>query len=282
MKTIKEMLDIYDRISQGKRMDTGKTRSDERRKDESEVLKVRVPEIDRLAELIRRAKQLALADLYPAIASNTGSAKLEELRNLFNETEQQFRVIRKVNLGKLFVRMPGLVRDLSHELGKKVRLNIKGENIEVDKHIFDRLSDPIIHLLRQSLDHGIEKPAERVLLGKPEEGTIELKACLYDSDLLVEISDDGKGLNLEQIIAKAVKRGLLTPEQALSISDREAINLVFLPGFSLGEPVNTISGRGVGLDVVKTAIEKNLNGNIVLTAQKDHGLKFRITIPLAG
>ncbi len=265
------MLDIYNKISQGKALDTGKTRSGERQRDESEILKVRVQEIDRLAELIKKVE---------AAVSIAGPAQVAELQNLFAETEKQFRVIRKVNLGKLFVRIPRLVRDLSKELGKKVHLNIKGENIEVDKNIFDKLSDPIIHLLRNSLDQGIERPDERISLGKPEEGTIELVASVNDSNLLVEISDDGKGINLEQIKAKAVKRGLLTPEMALDITDEEAIDLVFTPGFSANEQVNAISGRGVGMDVVKTTIENTLKGNIILLTQPYYGLKVRLIIPL--
>lgn len=267
------MLDIYNKISQGRALDTGKTRSGERQRDESEILKVRVQEIHRLAELVNQVKA--------AIAS-AGTATTAELRDLFAETEKQFRVIRKVNLGKLFGRMPGLVRDLSRELGKKVHINIKGDQIEVDKNIFDKLSDPIIHLLRHSLDHSIEKPAERISLGKPEEGTIELEASVNDSHLMVEISDDGKGINLEQIKAKAVKRGLLTPEMALDIADQDAINLVFTPGFSTSEQVNAISGRGVGMDVLKTTIENTLQGNIILLTQPNHGLKVRLIIPLAS
>jgi two-component system chemotaxis sensor kinase CheA len=267
------MLDIYNKISQGKSLDTGKTRSGERQRDESEILRVRVQEIDRLAELIKKAE---------AITAGMQAAQTVELRNLFVEAERQFRVIRKVNLGKLFVRMPRLVRDLSTELGKKVHINIKGDQIEVDKNIFDKLSDPIIHLLRNCLDHGIEKPEERVALGKPAEGTIELEASLNETNLMVEISDDGKGINLEQIKAKAVKRGLLTPEMALEITDQEAINLIFTPGFSTSDQVNAISGRGVGMDVVKNTIEEILKGNIQLITHPHHGLKVRLTIPLAG
>lgn len=267
------MLDIYNKISQGKALDTGKTRSGERQRDESEILKVRVQEIDRLAELFKKTE---------AMVASAGINPTKELQNLITETEKQFREIRKVNLGKLFVRIPRLVRDLSNELGKKVHINIKGDQIEVDKNIFDKLSDPIIHLLRNSLDHGIEKPEERMVLGKPEEGTIELEASLNETNLLVEISDDGKGINLEQLKAKAVKRGLLTPEMALDINDQDAINLVFTPGFSTNDQVNAISGRGVGMDVVKNTIEDTLNGNIILITQPNHGLKVRLIIPLAS
>jgi two-component system chemotaxis sensor kinase CheA len=276
-----EMLNIYYKISQGKDLDTGKTRSDERLKDESGILKVRVQEIDRLAALIRRADKLIMEDVSPIVASNIGPAKMAEIQNLFEETAKQFKTIRKVAIGKLFARIPRLVRDLSTELGKKVRLNIQGDNIEIDKNIFDKLSDPIIHILRNSLDHGIEKPEERISLGKPEEGTIDLAASLSDSELLVEISDDGQGLDIEKIKAKAVKKGLLTPEKALYVSDQEAINFIFSPGFSTSDQVNAISGRGVGMDVVKIAIEENLKGTVSLSNQKNRGLKVRLAIPLA-
>jgi two-component system chemotaxis sensor kinase CheA len=234
-----------------------------------------------LAELIRRADKLIMEEVSPIVASNLGTAKLAEIQNLFTETEKQFKIIRKVALGKLFARLPRLVRDLSTELGKKVRLNIQGDNIEIDKNIFDKLSDPIIHILRNSLDHGIEKPEERILLGKPEEGTINLTAGLSSTELLVEISDDGQGLDIEKIKAKAVKRGLLIPEKALYLSDQEAVNLIFSPGFSTSDQVNTISGRGVGMDIVKITIEETLKGNVSLSTQKNRGLKIRLAIPLA-
>ncbi len=276
-----EMLDIYNKISQGKDLDTGKTRSDERLKDESGILKVKIQEVDRLAELVRRADKLIAENVSPVVASNIGPSKMAEIQNLFAETEQQFKTIRKVTIGKLFARIPRLVRDLSTELGKKVRVNIQGDNIEIDKNIFDKLSDPIIHILRNSLDHGIEKPEERISLGKPAEGTINLTASLSNSELLMEISDDGQGLDIEKIKARAVKKGLLNPEKALYISDQEAVNFIFTPGFSTGDQVNTISGRNVGMDVVKMAIEETLKGNISLTNQKNQGLKIRFAIPLA-
>ena len=248
-----ETLDIYDKISRGKSADLGKTRTDERQKEESEIIKVRINEINRLSELIKKADRLVVGDVSGLNYGYSDKAKREEFESILKETEKQIISLKKISLNRLFTRIPRMVRDISIQLGKKVKLVTGGDDIEVDKNIFDKIGDPLIHILRNSLDHGIERPEERILMGKPEEGTIELHSSLTDSELLVEISDDGKGLDIDKIKAKAVKKGLITPETAFEMSDNEAVNIIFMPGFSTNDRVTDISGRGVGMDVVKTS-----------------------------
>jgi two-component system, chemotaxis family, sensor kinase CheA len=272
-----ETLDIYNKITAGKGPDTGETRATERLKDENEVVKVKVLEVNKLTELINNANIILSEDV-----SKLDPDKLTALENILKETKGQLRSMSKISIGKLFTRFPRMVRDTSIELGKKVKLVIKGDNIEVDKSIYDKISDPLIHILRNSLDHGLEIPADRVQLGKPEEGIIELNTWLTDSELVVEIIDNGRGLDLDKIKAKAVKKGLIAPEAALNMTDSEATELIFLPGFSTNERVTDISGRGVGMDVVKTSIEKNLNGSVHLESQMNKGLRTTLKVPLSN
>lgn len=277
-----ETLDIYEKIVHGKSADMGKTRGEERVKADSEVIKVKVQEINRLSELIKKADRLIEEDAYSIITTYPARQKVEEIGNIIKETEKRITTIRKIEIGRLFTRFPRLVRDVSLELGKKVKLITAGEDVQVDKNIFDHISDPIIHIVRNSLDHGIEKPEERVSMGKPEEGTIEISTLLKDEELVVEITDDGKGLDVDRIKAKAVKKGLINADKASEMSDEEAVNLIFEPGFSTNDNVTNISGRGVGMDVVKSSVEKELKGKIVIGTSKNHGMKITLKIPLAS
>lgn len=275
-----ETLDIYNKIVRGMNADIGKTRSEERQKEESQIIKVRIQEFNRLAELVRKADRLIVNEVTPAAAFGPGNEKLAAIETLLKETEVQLKSMRKIELGRLFTRFHRMTRDISMELGKKVKLTVKGEDIEVDKNIFDNIGDPLIHIIRNSLDHGIEKPEERARLGKPEEGTIELMVRLTDSELLIVVNDDGRGLDVDKIKAKAVKNELITADKALHMPDDEAIHLIFLPGFSINEEVTEISGRGIGMDVVKKCIEETLGGTISLKTGKNRGMNTTISIPL--
>lgn len=274
-----ETMDIYNKIMQGSKIDTGKTRTEERKKEESEVIRVKVDELNRLAELIKKADRLVVDDNSLACMA---PQKAVEIESVFKETQEQLESIRKVNIGKLFTRFPRMVRDIAGELGKKVKLITQGEEVQVDKNIFDKVGDPLVHIIRNSLDHGIEKPEDRVAAGKPEEGTIELKVDIHDAELLIEVRDDGKGLDIDRIKAKAVGKGLITPDKALTMPDNEAIHLIFAPGFSTNDQVTQISGRGVGMDVVKTSVETELNGTLSLESERNRGLRILMKIPLAS
>lgn len=185
--------------------------------------------------------------------------------------------IRMVQINQIFSRFPRVVRDLSRELNKKINLVIEGEETELDKAVVEDLLDPIMHCVRNSLDHGIEHPEDRLEAGKPEEGTVTLKASNEGNMIVIEIIDDGAGIDVEKVRKKAIERGLIHPNKI--ISDHDAYQLIFEPGFSTADKITNVSGRGVGLDVVKTSIEK-LNGTVIVTSEKGLGTKFCIRLPL--
>jgi len=187
--------------------------------------------------------------------------------------------IRMVPVKTIFTKFPRMLRDLAKASGKKIELQMVGEDTEIDKSLIEELSDPLIHLIRNSADHGIETPDVRLGAGKPESGTVVLRARHEGDSVLVEIEDDGKGISPEVVRAKAVEKGILTAEKAESITDDEAINLIFLPGFSTAKQVTDISGRGVGMDVVKSNVRK-LNGSVSVTSTVGRGSIFTIKLPL--
>lgn len=201
----------------------------------------------------------------------------QSLARTTSELQEGVMQIRMVPISQIFSRFPRLVRDVSRSLDKKINLVIEGEETELDKSVIDDLLDPLIHCVRNSIDHGIEKPSERMKAGKGEEGTVLLKASNEGNMIVIEIEDDGKGINVEAIHKKAVDRGVIHPSKQLS--DVEAFNLIFDPGFSTAKEVTNISGRGVGLDVVKKQIEK-LNGNVTVWSEEGKGTKFTIKLPL--
>ena len=184
-----------------------------------------------------------------------------------------------VPIERVFNIFPLMVWDLSKELDKIVNLIMYGENTEVDRTVIDEIGDPLIHLIRNSLDHGIEKAEDRIKLGKSEEGNIVLKAYPDGNNVVIELSDDGRGIDFNKVKEKAVKIGLYTNEEIDEMSEEDLNNILFEPGFSTSENITEISGRGVGLDVVKNKIE-SINGSIELETIKDKGTKFTIRIPL--
>jgi two-component system chemotaxis sensor kinase CheA len=201
----------------------------------------------------------------------------QNLGRITGELQEGVMRIRMVPISQIFSRFPRLVRDLSKTLSKKVNLVIEGEDTELDKSVIDDLLDPIMHTVRNSVDHGIESAEEREVAGKPEEGRVLLKASNEGNMIIIEISDDGKGIDVEAVKAKAIERGIISPNKILS--DVEAFNLIFEPGFSTAREITAISGRGVGLDVVRRSIEK-LNGSVTVTSEKGKGTRFLIKLPL--
>ncbi len=201
----------------------------------------------------------------------------QNLGRIAGELQEGVMKIRMVPIAQIFQRFPRVVRDLSRDLNKKINLVIEGEETELDKAVIEDLLDPIMHCVRNSLDHGIETPDVRAEAGKNEEGTLLLKASNEGNMIVIDIVDDGQGINVEKIRKKAVDRGLLHPNK--QITDQEAFNLMFEPGFSTADKITNVSGRGVGLDVVKRQIEK-INGTVVVTSERGMGSKFSIRIPL--
>jgi two-component system chemotaxis sensor kinase CheA len=186
---------------------------------------------------------------------------------------------RMVPIRKVFSRFPRLVRDLSSKLGKQVRLDLIGEETEVDKSVADELGDPLVHLVRNSMDHGLETVEERKRTGKSPEGSVRLAAYQEGNSIVIRIEDDGRGLQVEKIGASALAKGLISEAELSSMSPREIMNLIFLPGFSTAEQVSDLSGRGVGMDVVRTNISR-MNGSLELDSEPGHGSQVTIKLPL--
>ncbi|MCB0745115.1 MAG: chemotaxis protein CheA [Ignavibacteriae bacterium] len=186
---------------------------------------------------------------------------------------------RMIKIEKVFNRFPRLVRDLSKETGKEINLEIFGEKTELDKTLIEEINDPLVHLIRNSVDHGVETPEERKKNGKPEKGTITLSAEHEGNHIIILIEDDGKGIDPEIICAKAVSKGIITQEKANELSKQEIFNLIFAPGFSTAEKVTNVSGRGVGMDVVKTNVTR-LRGIIDIESEVGKGTKIFIKLPL--
>ena len=187
--------------------------------------------------------------------------------------------LRMQPIKRIFSKFPRVVRDLARKLNKKVQLVVEGEDTELDRSIIDKLEDPLIHLVRNALDHGIEPPEERVQMGKPETGTVRLFAYHEGDHIIVGIEDDGRGMDPEKIKKKALEKGLISPEQAAQMTDRETYELIFLPGFSTAEKVSDVSGRGVGMDVVASTIH-SLRGTIEITSELGKGTTILLKLPL--
>lgn len=198
-----------------------------------------------------------------------------------NTTELQLAVMktRMIPIGKVFSKFPRMVRDLSRDSGKDIELVVSGEETELDKSVVEEIGDPLIHLIRNSCDHGCETPEVRLAKGKPEKGIVELKAYHEGNHIVIEIKDDGAGMDPEKLKRKAVEKGIMTQDEALSLTDEQAYAIIFRPGFSTTEKVTNISGRGVGMDVVRTNVEK-LNGIITIKSEIDQGSTFYLKLPL--
>ena len=201
----------------------------------------------------------------------------QNLGRITSELQEGVMKIRMVPINQIFSRFPRVVRDLCRDLNKKVNLVIEGEDTELDKSVVEDLLDPIMHCVRNSLDHGIETPDVRVEQGKDEEGTLLLRASNEGNMIVIDIEDDGKGIDVEKIRNKAIERGLIHPNKI--ITDQEAFNLMCEPGFSTADKITNVSGRGVGLDVVKTQIEK-LKGTVTVWSERGKGSRFTIRLPL--
>ena len=246
------------------------------------IISVNVAKLDKLMDLvgemvIAEAMVTQNPDLKGMALENFQKAS-NQLHKITEEIQDMVMVIRMVPLSTTLQKMQRIVRDMSKRLDRSVQLEIIGEETEVDKNIIEHISDPLMHLVRNSIDHGIEEPKERLSKGKPESGKIVLEARNAGSDVLVVIKDDGKGLNKQAILKKASQNGLLTkPENEMT--DREIYNIIFLPGFSTNESVTEFSGRGVGMDVVMKNIEA-IGGSVMVESHEGVGTTVTLKIPL--
>jgi len=202
-----------------------------------------------------------------------------ELDTLVGDLQSAVMKARMQPVARVFQKYGRLVRDLGRQLGKDIALELAGEDTEVDKTILEELNDPLVHLLRNAVDHGVEGPEEREAAGKPRRATVRMSAAQAGDQIRIEIADDGKGMSAEKIRQRALDKGLITADQAAELQDRDCLNLIFLPGFSTKDQVSDLSGRGVGMDVVKTNIRK-LNGRMDIDSVPGRGTRFIISLPL--
>jgi len=203
----------------------------------------------------------------------------QTMRRITTELQMTVTELHMLPIKSLFGKFPRLVRDLSREKGKKIELELSGEETQLDKMMIEKISDPLIHLIRNAIDHGIEFPEEREAKGKPSHGTIKLSASQEGEVVVIKISDDGRGMDPEMLKEAAIKKGIITPERAKILSKRECLELIFLPGFSTAAKVTDLSGRGVGMDVVRNTI-KELKGEVDIDTEHDRGTTFTIRLPL--
>ena len=204
---------------------------------------------------------------------------VSQLDLLVSDLQNAVMKTRMQPIGRLFQKYPRIARDLARNMGKDVELVLVGEETEIDKTMIEDLSDPIIHLIRNAVDHGVEDRAGRLAAGKAEKSIVRLEARQEGDHIVILVADDGRGMDAERLRGKALSKGLITDEEASTMDDRQSYNLIFLPGFSMAEQVSDVSGRGVGMDVVRTNIQK-LNGAIEIKSQQGKGTTFIISLPL--
>ena len=204
---------------------------------------------------------------------------LEQMDRVTTDLQSVVMKVRMVPVSQVFNRFPRMVRDLTKELNKEINLTIEGEDTELDRTVIDEIGDPLMHLLRNSLDHGVEHPDEREAKGKPRTGEVGLIARHEGNNVVIMVTDDGSGINADKIRNKAVEKGMISREEADALPDADAVRLIFLPGFSTAEVITDVSGRGVGMDVVRSKIE-SLGGNVDVETKIDEGSVFKIKLPL--
>ncbi|MDE0562093.1 chemotaxis protein CheA [Exiguobacterium sp. B2(2022)] len=266
------------------------TASDQEEKDTKEqvaaqaqakTIRVNLERIDRLMNLfeefiIDRGRLERLAD---EVGQPELNETVEKIKRGTNELQSLVLTLRMMPIEQVFNRFPRMVRSVAKDIHKKVQLNISGAETELDRTVIDEIGDPLVHLIRNAIDHGIERPEVRVQAGKPEQGMLALRAYHGGNRVFIEIEDDGAGINVDKVRAKALERGVISDEEATMMTENELAMLIFAPGFSTADVVTDLSGRGVGLDVVKNKIE-SLGGVVSLETVAGQGTKFQVSLPL--
>lgn len=248
---------------------------------QAKTIRVNLERIDRLMNLfeefiIDRGRLERLAD---EVGQPELNETVEKIKRGTNELQSLVLTLRMMPIEQVFNRFPRMVRSVAKDIHKKVQLDISGAETELDRTVIDEIGDPLVHLIRNAIDHGIERPDVRVQSGKPEQGRLSLRAYHGGNRVFIEIEDDGAGINVDKVRAKAFERGVLTVEEAANMTDNELAMLIFAPGFSTADVVTDLSGRGVGLDVVKNKIE-SLGGVVSLETSVGQGTKFQVSLPL--
>jgi two-component system chemotaxis sensor kinase CheA len=256
---------------------------------EEQTIRIDVKKLDELmnlvGELVLGKNRLILLDSLARKGSNNNGIfdSLSDVTNyveaVTNDLQLAVMRARLVPIGKLFSKVPRLVRDLSGEFKKQIDLKMEGESTELDRSLIEALHDPLIHIIRNSVDHGVEAPAEREKKGKPPKGVLSIKAYNEGNQIIVEIFDDGKGINVQAVKEKVKEKGLMSESELNGLSARETMGLVFIPGLSTAKKVSNVSGRGVGMDVVKTNIEK-MNGQVYIDSEEGKWTRLTLKLPL--
>ncbi|MBR5116272.1 MAG: chemotaxis protein CheA, partial [Lachnospiraceae bacterium] len=243
-------------------------------------------DIDKLDVLMNLVSELIIAknSLISAATSEKGdngsvNEQIEYLESVTTNLHESVMKVRMVPIDSVTQKFPRMIRDLNRSLGKPMELTMTGEDTEMDRTVVDEIGDPLMHLLRNSADHGIEPPEERVAAGKPETGQIFLHAYQDGNNVVIEVGDDGRGIDAEAVKQRAIERGVITPEQGEAMSEKAIIGLLFNAGFSTAKVVSEISGRGVGLDVVKSKVE-SLNGEVDVRTKLGEGSTWIIRLPV--
>lgn len=245
-------------------------------------------DIEKLDVLMNLVSELIIAKNGLVSVSNQEDGKtsmqsfneqIEYLERITTNLHESVMKVRMVPIESVVNRFPRMIRDLSKKLGKEMELIMTGEDTELDRTVIDEIGDPLMHMLRNSADHGLESTIDRLKLGKPQVGTIQLNAYQDGNNVTIEVIDDGAGIDVEKVKASAIKKGHITEEQAEMMSEKEAIDLLFRPAFSTAEKISDVSGRGVGLDVVKNKIE-GLGGDVEVSTKLGEGTKFTVRLPL--
>ncbi len=281
-KPVEKPEDVEVNLNQVEKREKKKEKKVQEKNKSSKTVRVEIGRLDNLMNLVseliiikNRLEELSAED---ATTNHIGETT-EYLERITTDLHTAVMKVRMVPVERTFNRFPRLVRDLSKNLGKNIKLMMSGEETEVDRTVIDEIGDPLIHLIRNSLDHGLELPDEREAVGKNATGTVALRAYPDGNTVVIEVEDDGRGINPEKIRNVALKKGVVTEEEVEQMKDDEVVNLLFRAGFSTAEKVTDVSGRGVGLDVVKAKIEA-INGTVEVHTELGKGSKFTIRLPL--
>ena len=243
------------------------------------TLRVDVTLLNRMMNLVGELV-LTRNQILQATAANPNFTMLSRRLDMVTaDLRESVMKARMQPVSNVFSKFPRIIRDLSQMLHRKVKLVLEGQETELDKSLLEAIKDPLTHAVRNSLDHGIEMPEVRAAAGKDPEGTLKLRAYQESSHVIIEVSDDGAGIGVERVRNKAIERGLITAERAALLGERELLQLIFLPGFSTAEAVTNVSGRGVGMDVVRTNVEK-IGGKVEIESHPGKGTTLRLRIPL--
>jgi two-component system chemotaxis sensor kinase CheA len=243
------------------------------------TLRIDVEVLNRMMNLVGELVLTRNQMLQSGVESTSFPELARRLDSVTADLRETVMQARMQPVGNLFGKFPRMVRDLARTCGREVRIEFSGQETGLDKSLLEAIKDPLTHAVRNAVDHGIESPADRILAGKSAEGCLRLKAFHQSGSVVIEVSDDGAGIAMERVLAKAVERGLVASEQAKEMTEREALQLIFLPGFSTAAAVTTVSGRGVGMDVVRANVEK-VGGSVELESKVGIGTTLRLRVPL--